>query len=29
MLIGQSDTDVRLIDTTAVHARKAVELALA
>jgi aspartate racemase len=29
MLISQSDTDVRLIDTTAVHARKAVELALA
>jgi aspartate racemase len=29
MLIGHSDTDVRLIDTTAVHARKAVELALA
>lgn len=29
MLISQRDTDVRLIDTTAVHARKAVELALA
>lgn len=29
MLINQADTDVRLFDTTAIHARKAVEYATA
>lgn len=29
MLVKQSDTDIRLIDTTAIHAQAAVELALA
>jgi aspartate racemase len=28
MLVAQADTDVRLLDTTAIHARKAVEYAL-
>jgi aspartate racemase len=28
MLVSQSDTDVKLIDTTAIHAEKAVEYAL-
>jgi aspartate racemase len=28
MLIDQSDTDVRLYDTTAIHAEKAVEYAI-
>ncbi|MBT8351709.1 MAG: amino acid racemase, partial [Deltaproteobacteria bacterium] len=28
MLVDQSDTDVKLIDTTAIHAAKAVEYAL-
>ncbi len=27
MLVNQSDTDVRLLDTTAIHAEKAVEYA--
>jgi aspartate racemase len=29
MLIGQRDTEVRLLDTTLIHAQKAVELATA
>jgi aspartate/glutamate racemase len=28
MLVGETDTDVRLLDTTAIHAEKAVEIAV-
>jgi aspartate racemase len=28
MLVSQADTDIRLLDTTAIHAQKAVEWAL-
>ncbi|KHF26187.1 hypothetical protein JV46_15290 [Solemya velum gill symbiont] len=29
MLVNQADTEVRLLDTTAIHAAKAVEFAIA